>query len=113
MLAAGVLCTLIVTVTPIPVSHDLQRRMRSLPCDLPLRIVVPSLFTHCGTICAYSDWTPWATVQALGRRIPTKGNNCTSRKYYVQQRTRKVVSVIGNGTDCNEVNETQNICEFL
>ena len=110
MLAAGVLCALIVTVTSVPVSHNLQRRLASLPCEHPLRIVVPSLFTHCGTTCAYSNWTPWAMVQ---HRISTTSNNCTSGRYYVQQRTRQVVSMIGNGADCNEVNETQNICEFL
>ena len=110
MLAAGILCGLIVTVTSIPVNHGLQRRQASLPCDLPLRLVAPHLFTHCGTICAYSDWTPWVTVQ---HRIPTTSNNCTSRRFYVQQRTRQAVSAIGDRTNCNEVNETQNICEFL
>ena len=109
MFAAGALCALIVTVTSVPVSHDQQRRQASLPCDHPLRVVVPSLFSHCGTICAYSNWISWAIVQ---RQISTTSNTCTSKRYYVQQRTRQVVSVIGNGADCNEVNETQNICEF-
>ena len=102
-------CALIATATAIPVGHIHQRRQAGgeLPCDNPLRIVVPSLFTHCDTSCEYSEWTPWETVQ---RRIPTTTNNCASRLYYVQQRTRQIISVVGDRADCNEVNQTQRIC---
>ena len=110
MLATGVLCALIAVVAWTPLGYNQQRRQRSLPCDHPLRIVAPSLFSHCGAICGYSDWTAWETVQ---QRIPTTNNLCASRRYYVQQRTRQIVSVIGDRADCNEVNQTQKICKFL
>jgi len=112
MLATGVLCALLAVVASTPLGYNQQRRQSraSLPCDHPLRIVAPSLFSHCGAICAYSDWTPWETVQ---RRIPTTNNLCTSRRYYVQQRTRQIVSVIGDRADCNEVNQTQKICKLF
>jgi len=112
MLATGVLCALLAVVASTPLGYNQQRRQSraSLPCDHPLRIVAPSLFSHCVTICSYSDWTPWETVQ---QRIPTTNNLCASGRYYVQQRTRQIVSVIGDRADCNEVNQTEKICKLL
>ena len=111
-ICSTVLCALIVTCTStaIAVGHKHHRRQAHLPCEHPLRIVVPSLFTHCPTSCGYSEWTAWEVVQ---RRIPTTINYCDSRLYYVQERTRKIVSVIGDRADCKEVNQTEKICTWV
>lgn len=113
MLVTGLLCALVAIVcsTPVPVSPtDQSQQSMSMPCDHFLRLVVPSLFTHCATTCYYSDWGSWQIVQS---HVPINKTVCPSQYYFVQQRTKKVISVIGNSTDCIEPNETRKICEFL
>ena len=101
-----------IRIPKIRISTRQAEELRSHRCVYNVRVHVcaPSLFSHCGTICVYSDWTPWGTVQ---QRIPTTKSLCASRRYYVQQRTRQIVSVIGDRADCNEVNQTQKICKLL
>ena len=74
-----------------------------LPCDLPLRIVVPALFTHCPAVCAYSKWTSW---EKLPGRSQTTKDHCPSGYYFTQQRTRTVIAVaMGNKADCTDRSE--------
>ena len=82
----------------------------SLPCNHPLRIVVPALFAHCTTMCAYSTWSSWEKLS--GRSLTTK-DRCPSGYYFTQQRTRSVIVAIGNKADCTEVKETQQICKCM
>ena len=105
MLVAGVFCALIVIVVPKPVSHGQQRRQ--IPCNHPLRLTMPDLFTHCETLCAYSDWTSWELIQ---HNVST--TKCYSGRRYVQQRTRTTLSVVGDSADCSELSETRTLCEF-
>ena len=104
---AAILCALFATVQPTPIIHDQYRRQ--IPCNHPLRLIAPNLFTHCETICSYSDWTSWEITQ---RQVPIAKSQCPSQYYYVKQRTRQLESAIGDSADCSEVDETEKICEF-
>ena len=103
MLIVGVLSALYARVSPTAASTS------QAPCDHPLRILAPSLFTHCATSCIYSDWNSWQTIQT---RIPTNKTTCASEYYYVQQQNRTIVLAVGDRADCNEVNQTRKICEL-
>jgi len=50
----------------------------SLNCDSQLRIVLPSLFTHCS--CSYSDWSAWEEVPNSVARVPL--SQCGSGEAY-------------------------------
>ena len=76
-----------------------------LPCDHPIRIVVPSLFTHCD--CSYSTWSNWIAVEGSIAKVPN--SQCSSGETYQEERTR----VVTGGSECNErLNETRHTCKL-
>lgn len=75
----------------------------SLSCDSQLRIVLPSLFTHCS--CSYSDWSAWEAVPNSVARVPL--SQCGSGEAYNETRSQ---SVIGQG--CQPRTENRIICKF-
>ena len=86
------------TATPV-------RNRRQLPCNHPLRISAPELFTHCVAPCVYSEWGDWKDVPGSIQSAPT--SQCASGQTYTQRRTRRA---IGSTSGCNELTETRKVC---
>ena len=63
---------------PIPSRIDADQ-----PCDDPMRLTHPHLFTHCR--CIYTDYSKW---KASFREVPT--HQCTSGFVVVETRSRTV-----------------------
>jgi len=75
--------------------------LAALPCNSRLRIIRPNLFKHCGNTCPYGQWSSW--------KITSKGiaENCTSKKAYVETRTRHSFL-----KSCPSTNETRTVCKY-
>ena len=69
-----------------------------LPCDHPLRIVFPELFTHCD--CIYGRWSDWTTTL---HSVPL--SQCESGVTYNETRVQSSI-----GTDCQENTESRGGC---
>lgn len=97
----------ILLVLQLPTTYSVTKERRKLPCTHPLRIRVPSLFTHCNSIpCKYGKWSSWVKTPNSVVSVPV--SQCPSAKAYKEERTRTSV-----GRGCTEpLRETQSICEF-
>ena len=79
------------------------RNQRQAPCNHPLRITRPELFTHCD--CTYSSvWSEWEIVEGSTIGVPT--SQCASGQAYNEQRRKTAF-----GDNCNDQTETRRVCK--
>ena len=81
-------------------SSPIERRQ--LPCDHPLRVAAPGLFSHCTASCTYGDWSEW---QVVPNSLASTGK-CASGYAYSERRTRTVFGCTGAMTE-----ETRSVCK--
>ena len=91
--------TLVLTVT-VMLAGEIDIVVSQLPCDSPLRIFRPHLFTHCSS-CLYGTWSEWKRINHL-----THGGNCSSGYFYKVTRSRKDLN-----ETCNDEMETDYHCK--
>ena len=79
------------------------RFRRQFLCNHPLRLSLPQHFTHCDTVCLYSDWGEWEMVPGTTRSVAE--SQCKSREVYTERRTRTSI-----GSNCNDNTESRQVC---
>ena len=79
----------------------------ALPCDHPLRISAPQYFSHCDSVCTYSDWSEWLAIP----NSVAPSSQCPTKEAYQERRKR---GVLGKSiADCTETSETRQVCECV
>ena len=81
-------------------SSPIERRQ--LPCDHPLHVAAPGLFSQCTASCTYGDWSEWQVVP----NSVTSTRQCASGYAYSERRTRTVFGCTGEMTE-----ETRSVCK--
>lgn len=81
-----------------------KRERRQLPCNHPLKLVVPELFEHCSA-CTYTSWSFWYVLHS---EVVVATSVCSNGKAFIEERNRT-----SDGIGCIEpLKETRTICEF-
>ncbi len=79
-----------------------------IPCDHPLRISAPQLFTHCNgaNTCTYSAYSDWQTDSSSAEQTVST-SQCPSGKTYQEIRRRTSTA----GTSCTDLTQTRRVCK--
>ena len=82
-----------------------------LDCTSQIRLFLPHLFTHCSTVCQYSEWSDWQMVSGSTVNVPT--TQCSSGEAYNGTRTRSSTAYDYSILGCTDTTQARQICKLF
>ena len=82
-----------------------------LDCTSQIRLYFPHLFTHCNTVCQYSEWSDWQMVSGSTANVLT--SECPSGEAYTERRTRFSSEFDYYIQGCTNTTQSRQICKLL